>query len=80
MVGRESHFYTRHWESFSAVLQNIAKEMVQKQGRYGYLKIMTIRLVPASENSWRQELLHSRTAGTERVKGSGEDGEEWGGG
>ena len=26
-----------------------------------------IRLVPVRKNSWRQELLHSRTAGAERV-------------
>ena len=36
---------------------------------------MAVRLVPESENGWRQELLHSSTAGAERVK-DGEDGAE----
>ena len=31
------------------------------------LKIVTVRLVPESENSCLQELLQSRTAGAERV-------------
>ena len=31
------------------------------------LKIVTVHLEPVRKNSWCQELLHSGTAGTERV-------------
>ena len=31
LVGRESHFYTRHWESFYAVLQNIEKIKIKNK-------------------------------------------------
>ena len=43
---------------------DLANELVEKYGCYGRLKMVTIRLVPESE---KQELLHSRTTGAERV-------------
>ena len=38
-------FCTRHAESFYFILQKTAKELVQKQGSYGCVRLVTVRLV-----------------------------------